>query len=106
MRLKTNNHSFIRFLKDEKFIEWKLFSTDELNAYWKEYLQQHPDEKEDLLIAEKHLLKINLSSYKMSSGKKQEAMKRLEQSLKTYHRKLKIRRFAYAAAAGVAAFRS
>jgi ferric-dicitrate binding protein FerR (iron transport regulator) len=103
MRLKTNNHSFIRFLKDEKFIEWKLFSTDELNAYWKEYLQQHPDEKEDLLIAEKHLLKINLSSYKMSSGKKQEAMKRLEQSLKTYHRKLKIRRFAYAAAAGVAA---
>lgn len=103
MRLKTNNHSFIRFLKDEKFIEWKLFSTDELNAYWKEYFQQHPDEKEDLLIAEKHLLKINLSSYKMSSGKKQEAMKRLEQSLKTYHRKLKIRRFAYAAAAGVAA---
>lgn len=103
MRLKTNNHSFIRFLKDEKFIEWKLFSTDELNAYWKAYLQQHPDEKEDLLIAEKHLQKIDFSSFKMPSGKKQEAMKRLEQSLKAYHHKLKIRRFAYAAAASVAA---
>jgi len=103
MRSKIDNNGFIRFLKDEKFIEWKLFPSDELNAYWKAYLQQHPDEQGDLLIAEKHLQKIDFSSFKMSSGKKQEAMKRLEQSLKTYHHKLKIRRFAYAAAASVAA---
>jgi len=103
MQSKIDNNGFIRFLKDEKFIEWKLFPSDELNAYWKAYLQQHPYEQGDLLIAEKHLQKIDFSSFKMSSGKKQEAMKRLEQSLKTYHHKLKIRRFAYAAAASVAA---
>lgn len=104
MRSRTDNHRFIRFLKDEKFIEWKLFSTDELNAYWREYLQQHPSEEGDFLSAEEHFQKINLTSLlKMPSGKKQEARKRLEQSLKAHHRKIKIRRFAYVAAASVAA---
>lgn len=98
MQLKTEN-SFIRFLKDEKFIEWKLFPTDELNRYWEEYLQHHPGEKDDILLAEQHFQNIDISSVKLSKEKKQEAIHRLEQSLGTYIRKRRIRRFAYAVAA-------
>ena len=103
MRLKTDDNSFIRLLKDEKFIEWKLFPTDELSAYWEEYLQQHSDEREDILLAEKHLRRINVTSFKMPPEKKREAILRLEQSLGTYKRKRKIRHFTYTAAACVAA---
>lgn len=103
MRSKTDDNNFIRFLKDEKFIEWKLFPTDELNIYWGEYLQQHPDEKKDILQAEKHFQNINVSSFKMPPEKKQAVIYRLEQSLQTYSRKRTIRRFSYAAAACVAA---
>lgn len=99
MQLKTDDNNFVRFLKDEKFIEWKLLPTDELNMYWEEYLQQHPDEKEDILQAEKHLRRINVTSFKLPSEKKQEAILRLEQSLAAYNRKRRIRRFVYAAAA-------
>ncbi len=99
MRLKTDDNSFIRFLKDEKFIEWKLFPTDELNAYWQEYLRQHPGERDNIQLAEKHFRNINVSSLKMPQEKKKEAIYRLEQSLNTYNRKRKIRRFAYVAAA-------
>ncbi|HCC86235.1 MAG TPA: hypothetical protein DEQ06_06580 [Porphyromonadaceae bacterium] len=81
MQLKTDDNNFIRFLKDEKFIEWKLLPTDELNMYWEEFLQQHPVEKEDILQAEKHLRRINVTSFKLPSEKKQEAILRLEQSL-------------------------
>jgi ferric-dicitrate binding protein FerR (iron transport regulator) len=95
MRLKT----FIRFLKEEKFIEWQLLPTEELNRYWEEYLQQYPDEKEDILLAINHLRKINLSSFKLTQEKKQETIYRLEQSLGVYNRKRRIRRFAYIAAA-------
>lgn len=101
MRLKTDNHHFVRFLKDEKFIEWKLFSTDELNRYWEEYLRRHPDEKDDILLAEKHFRSINMSSLKMPQEKKKEAIHRLEQSLGVYGRKCRIRRFTYAAACAV-----
>lgn len=99
MQLKTDNHHFVRFLKDEKFIEWELFSTDELNRYWEEYLRRHPDEKDDILLAKKHFRSINVSSLEMSQEKKEEAIRRMEQSLGAYSRKRRIRRFTYAAAA-------
>ena len=98
MQLKTEN-SFVRFLKDEKFIEWKLFPTDELNRYWEEYLQFHPDEKDNILLAEQHFQNIDISSVKLPEEKKQEAIHRLEQSLGTYCQKRKIRHLAYTAAA-------
>ena len=43
--MKTDSSSFLRFLKDEKFIEWKLFPSDEVNTYWEDFLQKHPDRK-------------------------------------------------------------
>lgn len=103
MQLKTDDNTFIRFLKDEKFIEWKLSPTDELDSYWDEYLQQHPTEKDDILLAEKHFKHINISSLKMLPEKRQEAIHRLEQSLNSYNRKRKIHRFSYIAAACAAA---
>lgn len=103
MRLKTDDNSFIRFLKDEKFIEWKLFPTDELNAYWEEYLRQHPGDRDNIQLAEKHFRNINVSLLKMPQEKKKEAIYRLEQSLNTYNRKRQIRRFVYVAAACAAA---
>lgn len=102
MRLKTDDNNFIRFLKDEKFIKWKLYPTDELNRYWSEYLQQHPSEKDDILAAEKHFQNINLSSVKITQEKKKEAIQRLDQSLQTYNRKRIIRHLSYAAAICVA----
>ncbi len=102
MRLKTDNNNFIRFLKDEKFIEWKLFPTDELDRYWEEYLQRHPDEKDNILLAERHFQSINISSLKMPQEKKKEAILRLEQSLGTYNHKRRIHRFVYTAAACIA----
>lgn len=99
MRKKTGNIDFIRFLKDERFIEWKLFPTDELNSYWNDFLHQYPDKRKDFELAEKHFRNINISSHEMAREKKHEAIKRLDQSLRTYTRKRNLRRFTYAAAA-------
>src|SRR5690554_2969961 len=99
MRLKTDSDSFIRFLKDEKFIEWKLFPTDELDQYWEKHLLLHPDERFNIELAEKYFRNINISSHELPREKKQEAMERMEHSLRAYHRKHTIRRFAYAGAA-------
>ncbi len=92
MQFNRDDNNFIRFLKDEKFIEWKLFPTDELNKYWEEFLLQFPDKRKDIKLAEKHFRHIKLSSYKQSPGKKQEAAKRLEKSLRRYYIKNNVRR--------------
>ena len=67
MPLKTNKNSFTRFLKEEKFIAWKLFPTDELVSYWENFRQTHPDEQEDIILAEEHFQNIQLSSYKAAA---------------------------------------
>ncbi len=102
MRLKTENGSFIRFLKDEQFIEWKLYPTDDLDRYWEEYLQRNPGERVDFELAEKHFHSINISSYELSREKKQKAIERMEHSLRAYHRRHMTRSFAYAGAACIA----
>lgn len=97
-----NNHDFLRFLKDEKFIEWKLFPSDELDEYWNKFLQQFPNERKHVELAEEHFRHIKLFPYKQTAEKKQKAEKQLEQSLRRYHRKRMVHRVAYIATACVA----
>jgi len=99
MQPKNKGKNYIQFLKDEKFIEWKLKPTDELQAYWDEYLRLHPEEEEQLLLAESHFKRIKLSSYKLAPDKKREAAMRLKKSLLRHQRNQTLRRVAYVAAA-------
>lgn len=101
--MKTDSSGFLRFLKDEKFIEWKLFPSDDVNAYWDDFLQKHPDERENIALAEVHFRNIRLSSHNLSREKKQEAIKRLEQSVSTFNKKKRRRRFLYVTAACISA---
>lgn len=96
---KKENINFIWFLKDEKFIEWKFFPTDELNKFWEEFLLKHPEELSNMLLAEEHFSKIGLSSFKVSQDIKREALQRLKNSIYIYKRKHTIRRFVCAAVA-------
>lgn len=96
--LKTNDYSFTRFLKNEKFIEWKLFPTEELIIYWQNFLQEHPEEKENFMLAEKHFLNIQFSSYQATTEKKTDTLRKLENSLTTFRRRRKIQMATYVAA--------
>ena len=87
--MKPDSSGFLRFLKDEKFIEWKLFPSDEMNAYWDDFLQRHPSERENVVLAEAHFRNVRLSPYKLSIEKKEEAIKRLERSVRTFENKKK-----------------
>jgi ferric-dicitrate binding protein FerR (iron transport regulator) len=103
MASKTDSEKFIKFLKNEKFIEWELCPTDELDMYWQEFMKNNPEEVENIKIAEKHLLNIKLSSFKLTGEKKREAVRRLEQSLRKRNRTKWIYSIACSAAACAAA---
>lgn len=103
MTKKPIHTDFTRFLKDERFIEWKLFPSEELDTYWKEYLTLYPHERDAFELAERHFRNIHLSSYKPTDKQREQAMRELQESLRAYRFKRKVRRFSYVAAACVAA---
>ena len=94
---KTNQ--FIKFLKDDKFIEWKLCPTDELQTYWDEFLRQNPEEEAHFRLAEIHFSRIKLSSWQLSSEKKRKATERLIKSLHTHRKRRNLNHMVYIAAA-------
>ncbi|KAF5036159.1 MAG: FecR domain-containing protein [Tissierellia bacterium] len=97
--MRKENTDFVRFLKEETFIEWKLFPTDELDVYWNEFIKNHPEEWNNIEMAEKHFRKVNISSHKIPPEVKRDAIKRMEHSIQKLNRKRNIRRFTYAAVA-------
>lgn len=101
MTKKPIHTDFTRFLKDERFIEWKLFPSEELDAYWKEYLTLYPLERDAFELAERHFENIHLSSYKPTDKQREQAIRELQESLRAYRVKRRIRRFSYVAAACV-----
>ncbi len=103
MANKEGNIEFIRFLNDEKFIEWRLFQSDESEEYWKNYLRRHPEETENVEMAKKRFRNIKLSNYSLSQKKKIDAGKRLETALHKHRQRKKTEKLVYIAAACVAA---
>lgn len=97
--MRKENTDFVRFLKEETFIEWKLFPTDELDVYWNDFIENHPKEWNNIEMAEKHFRNVNISSHKIPPEVKRDAIKRMERSIRKLKRKRNIRRFTYAAAA-------
>ncbi|HBG57966.1 FecR family protein [Proteiniphilum sp. UBA1028] len=87
---KNTERKHIQYLKDEKFIKWMLYPTEELISYWQHFTEKHPEENIHLLKAKELFRRINLSTYTLSEEKKQKAVEQLVESLQAYHRKRKM----------------
>lgn len=99
MGLNTENNKYINYLKDEKFIEWKLLPNDELNNFWSDFVKSHPEEKENLELADQHFHKIKLSYFEIPEEKRVELRRRLKSSVESFNRKRRLRNLGYVAAA-------
>ena len=84
MKHNADNHRFVVFLKNEKFIEWKLFPSKESDDYWEDFLKKNPDAREDFLLAEEHFNHIHFSPAAFPEEKKAEAIEQLERDVRKY----------------------
>ena len=58
-------NSYTDFVKNGKFIEWRLFRTEELDRYWTDFVEKNPEQKQNLLIAVKDFESVRLNDYKL-----------------------------------------
>lgn len=63
---------FTDFLQDERFVHWKIFQTEESNAYWSDFLEQNPHLTPLLRKAEKHFANIKIEADKLTSTEKKQ----------------------------------
>ena len=103
MKHNADNHRFVAFLKNEKFIEWKLFPSKESDDYWEDFLKKNPDAREDFLLAEEHFNHIHFSPAAFPEEKKAEAIEQLERDVRAFYRKRKFRIYLYSTVASAAA---
>ncbi len=97
--------SYIHFLKNEMFIEWKLFQTDELNGYWERYKVEHPEELESFMLAERLFADFKFSDFKIPQDAKEATIVDLvrESSRQINRRRIRsVYRYAAAVVVGLA----
>nr|MBD3620627.1 FecR domain-containing protein [Sunxiuqinia sp.] len=88
---------FLNYFEDKKFVRWVLYPDNQLDTFWREYLEANPSEKDQLELA--RLLLLQLQSKKESAISDTatvdlypEIVAQIEQKQKRY----KVRRFALA----------
>ena len=57
-------------LKNDRFILWVLFPNEELDTFWRHYIQCYPEEKETLEKAKADFKKIKLNAFQLSDIEK------------------------------------
>ena len=86
---KYKNYSVKDFLKDDLFLQWQLLSTETLDNYWKQVLQENPHQEANITNAIRTLHSIAINRSALSCQKEDEILKNI---YARYHRH-KIRRF-------------
>ena len=56
---KYKNYSVKDFLKDDLFLQWQLLSTETLDNYWKQVLQENPHQEANITNAAKKKMKFS-----------------------------------------------
>lgn len=89
----------LELMKDERFIQWKVFPNDDINSYWEKYLAENPLEKDIFEQANKHFPTVRLSSNNVSYERKKYVIDKLAKSLNQKRNKTTLRSIIFATAA-------
>jgi hypothetical protein len=85
-------------LNDDLFIEWRLFKTDELNSYWKDYIARYPEEADNTWRAIKDFQSVRLNDF----GVAEEEKIKLYRNIIAKKRRKRLKMIYYSIAASVA----
>ncbi|MBF0647923.1 FecR domain-containing protein [Dysgonomonas sp. GY75] len=81
---------YIDFLTDEDFIKWQLYPTQELDDYWKNFIEKNPDTEETLQTAIDKFRCVRINDCKLSTERSDELYNRIQGSVSKMRRKRKL----------------
>jgi len=88
------------FLNNNDFISWRLTGDPGLENFWEEYLESHPEQREEFEKAIRKFSYIRLNTERLNRQEEEDLLKRIHRSAEGTRKKRFLLRFAgYAAAA-------
>lgn len=91
MNDKEQRTKLIYLLTNDKFVEWQLFKSADLDIYWEEYINQHAGDKEIFEKAVGIFKKIQFNNYKLSQIEETAIFERVKQKIDEHNRKKQLR---------------
>ena len=91
---KNTYTTYLDFIEEDRFIEWRLFRTDELESYWQDFQIDHPEYVELINEAIKkiNIVQLNKKS-KLSPESKDELYDRVLNSINHFEKRKTTRNF-------------
>lgn len=90
-----------KLLHDYRFTAWHIAPTEELDAFWHSWMEEHPDERPAVEQARNILCSLRLNDYTISEEKSEQLWQRLQHSMQA--NRIKRRRMIFRNAAACAA---
>lgn len=75
--MKDKNDHILLLLQKPEFKEWVLRPTDESNYYWENWLEHHPDSKEDVNKAKELIMRLRFHEGTLEEQEKDEMFKNI-----------------------------
>ena len=91
------------FLKDKQFIRWQLVPDEEVEAYWKNFIEQNPDLNPDLEQAVDYLKTTGLNNSTLTDAERLHLLNKIESTIERSVKTTKIRRIIQLSVASCAA---
>ena len=101
--MKSNYSYFVDFLKDNKFIRWKMNPDDQLDEFWINFQNENPHLNTEIEKAEHYLVNTVLNKSSLSSSEKEILLKHIVSDIKHSQKKSAKRFFLLYSAVSVAA---
>lgn len=70
-----------KFIENPQFLNWIFNPNPAIATYWEQYLDEHPEEKDQILELKQRLSKLQFKNDKLSTFEKEELTKRVQTSI-------------------------
>ncbi len=78
------------FLQNDDFIAWRLFRTEEQDAYWENFILENPELKEELMHAVSQFNSLALNEYSLPEAERDEVYEGIEERIYSKRKRISL----------------
>lgn len=82
MKNEYTSYTFIDFLSDSSFLEWRICNSQEQSQFWNDFIDQHPEKKEEINKAISVFESVRINDGLFSQPEKEEILENIKWRIK------------------------
>lgn len=79
--MNSNHSRYTDFLKDRQFIRWQLMPDENLDAYWRNFMERHPEHDKEIRKAIMYLQREGLNKNRLTNQERTALLENIQKSI-------------------------